>query len=441
MEFINDKCKNMPRILVISCNCFHTQNNNGKTILQQFSSWPTDCLAQFYTYPEVPDNILCKNFYRITDIDVINYVLHKSKTCGMEIEVDLQKNDNLIIQPKTKPHIFYSNIRNWNVCRLIRDIVWENAKWENAGLKKWIYKFAPEAIYFLGLNNPYLFNLANNIATELNIPIIIYATDDYYLPRITASPFFWIRYLILNRCMKRILKRPDCYLLTINETMSQIYKQRFNKSSDIFMNCVDIPLLDNLPEVQNGKIVISYVGNLSHNRWKSILYLIKTIENSNLHSLIKIDIYCGEHIPKKVSFKLSLIKLISLKDKIKKEQVMEVLKCSDVLLHVESFNYRDRMMTKLSFSTKLTEYIAAGRPILSFAPSSVASMQILEKYNAAICIDSKIKSKIIEKINILTINSEREKIRKNAYNFLIDIYTKYSMKNLLEIKYNELLRK
>ena len=61
---------------------------------------------------------------------------------------------------------------------------------------------------------------------------------------------------------------------------------------------------------------------------------------------------------------------------------------SDILVHVESFSLKDRLMVRHSFSTKLVDYFYAARCIFAVAPSDVASMCYLLKNDAAVVATS-----------------------------------------------------
>ena len=66
-----------PRVLLISHNAFSFSKNNGKTFNLLFKGWDPNSLAQLYFSNELPESSTCFNYYRITDMDIIDYVLGK----------------------------------------------------------------------------------------------------------------------------------------------------------------------------------------------------------------------------------------------------------------------------------------------------------------------------------------------------------------------------
>jgi hypothetical protein len=61
---------------------------------------------------------------------------------------------------------------------------------------------------------------------------------------------------------------------------------------------------------------------------------------------------------------------------------------ADVLVHVESFDLEVAALTRLSLSTKLTQYFMAGRCVLGFGPSELSSMRLIRNGGAGLTICS-----------------------------------------------------
>ena len=183
--------------------------------------------------------------------------------------------------------------------RIARDLFWHGTNWSKKGLLDWVNNLNPNVIYFVGLNNPYLFRLSDNISKKLNIPIIIFTTDDYYISDFKISPFYWIRLFSLKFWFKRILKDPLNILITINPVMSKIYKEKFGRESIINLNYVELkePIIqdENLNQIR-----IVFTGNISHNRWLTIVKLIEMINLYRLNNKITLSIYSNEIPNKKI---------------------------------------------------------------------------------------------------------------------------------------------
>ena len=69
-----------------------------------------------------------------------------------------------------------------------------------------------------------------------------------------------------------------------------------------------------------------------------------------------------------------------------KERMIEKLNKADVLIFVESFAEEQIEKTRLSLSTKISEYLSVGKPIIAVGPSEVGSMEFLS--DTAICVNN-----------------------------------------------------
>ena len=97
------------------------------------------------------------------------------------------------------------------------------------------------------------------------------------------------------------------------------------------------------------------------------------------------------------------------------DQLMKEYKKSDIALHVESFNIKNRLNVRMSFSTKIIDCLDSGCAVMAICDKKQGGYMYLKEKDAAICVDS---PKMIEKAlkNILndpqSIQIYREKALK-----------------------------
>ena len=93
-----------------------------------------------------------------------------------------------------------------------------------------------------------------------------------------------------------------------------------------------------------------------------------------------------------------------------------------MLLHVESDDDYNRLLTKLSISTKIPEYLISGRLVIGFGPTDVASMKILSSNNIGIVLSSEISKDVLrEELDKIVTNFElRKKIGKRGYDYAVE---------------------
>jgi hypothetical protein len=61
---------------------------------------------------------------------------------------------------------------------------------------------------------------------------------------------------------------------------------------------------------------------------------------------------------------------------------------ANVLVHVESFDEASQLITRLSLSTKIPQYLMAGRCVLAFGPAQAASIRYIADSGAGIAVST-----------------------------------------------------
>lgn len=373
-----------PKVLIISHNSFNKNKNNGKTLSSIFAGWDSDCIAQIFFLPEVPDANICNHFYRITDTDIIKSIINKKNKCGGAILTEnIVPNDNITHAPTT----LFNLIRKfkWPIFSFIRDILWKCDYWDNEELKLWLNSFKPEVVFFVGSNNSFSYDFTLRIVREREIPLVIYFTDDYILPRLSFNPFWWLQKI---RVKKRFLNSISIAkkVFVIGDKMKEVYTHRYGGEYQTLMNIVDNQTIHEKATLKNSNLEITYLGNIGLSRWKSLASIGLIIEKLAKENFkIKFTIYSIEKPNKKEYKFLNNPPYILFGGAItEKKEIENILYNSDIVVHVESHKKKLRHITRLSVSTKISEYLAYGKCILAYGPKDVASIDYLSKNNAAI---------------------------------------------------------
>lgn len=422
-----------PRTLIISANSLSTQTNNGKMVASFFKSYPPENVAQVYTWPEYPDSSLCSSYYRITDQEMMFSWLgripgQRVKCCSVQRDV-------------SQPTIFRKRIKNWPVLRLVRDIIWLNPHWKNPDFMRWLDKFAPEVVLFLGLNNPTMYRMAEWVADRFNASVIVYITDDYFLPRRSFSLAYQIRRKWLESSMRRLLHREHTELLTVNRYMTEMYRNFFGKEGKEIFNAVSVPENVKVKRNPEGPLCVSYIGNLANNRTSTLQEFCKILIDYPNKELFRFQIFTREEFSDKQLQKLTLPPYVCHCGALDADGVALQLKKSDVLMHMESFGYNNRRDTLLSLSTKLMEYLAAARPILMIGPPEIGSTRFLRENTPNLVADTLSRKCIYATLDRLLDNQLREKISLENFAIIREIQQKNANHSLLQTVSNTLLKK
>ncbi|MRR37181.1 glycosyltransferase family 1 protein [bacterium] len=73
------------------------------------------------------------------------------------------------------------------------------------------------------------------------------------------------------------------------------------------------------------------------------------------------------------------------------DEVAQVQRAADVLVHVEGLDLRSRMQVHQSFSTKIVDYLACARCVLAIGPRGVASIDYFVENDSALVASSELE--------------------------------------------------
>lgn len=412
-----------PKILVISMNSFSKTKNNGKTLETIFESYPKNCLAHIYFILEEEDLSFCNQSLRFHIYEAFDNVFRlKKRDYGtiLNNENNLPNNCNKkyrkIVNKKYLKNQKYSkmnipvnieHIKKKN--NLVYEILWFHQKWYLEKIKAYIDKVKPDIIFYQSNMYSFLHKLVIKIAKEFDLPIIVQCTDDYTIPHIPKSFVnkFLTKYYLYN--FKKILNISNT-LLAISDEMAEEYSKKFFKGkSYIFSNFVERNNSIDNSYLNDTKRII-YAGNLGLNRWKTILSLGKAIDmfnSSNNSTKYVIDIYSADCLSVEMEENFKNVNSIIFHGFLSSNNLTEEIQKANFLLCCESFDIVSKRVTRLSISTKIGEYICAGKCIIAIGPEDVASIKYLKRNNLANVITSNEIGAIFSNIKFLFEHPEK----------------------------------
>jgi len=403
------------KVLIVTGNPFSTVLNNGKTHEAIFSAFKKDELCQLFCRPvsrECTDFDFCDSYYTVNEIDIIRKLMFKSRTCGHSGE----NNDN---KYDTK-HEIYNKIKGKRKQNLgiFRDMLWATNLWKTKELKAWCETQNPNIVFISGGGDKYLYNIAMFIAKLLNIPMIAFFTDDYLIYARYESFFAKLQQKRMKYFYKKTIDYASvCY--AIGETMAKEYGDYFNKPFLHIMNAADVlPYVK--PKSNAEKPIIAYFGGLLLDRWKMIVRLSNIIyPNANIH------VYSFTELSEEISCAF-INSQITYHKGLCGSEFRDAILNSDILLHVESDNPVLRQFTKLAISTKIPEYLMAGRLTIGFGPAEVASMRLLSDNNIGFVISSDASDEDLNKklMEILLNYDYRDSIAIRGYDYATSNFDK-----------------
>ena len=389
----NKKMNNLPKIMSISLNSWR-QDSNLHTEIELFKFWDSKKVSQIYTRSDLPNTNVCNNFFQISENQIIKSVLNR-KNVGKEIHNGeiLDKNIKKQIEQEKKLYAFAHRKKTW-FFTLVREIVWDLGKWKSDELDLFIKKINPD-IYFIPIYPViYTAKIQEYILRKYKKPYVSYIADDNFTyTNCGWNMFSWIHRFLLRKHVEKLIKGSDG-IFVINEKLKDEIKKRYNKESVILTKGIHFESKNKVEWKINNPIKILYTGNLLIGRKSSIVEVANAVRKINSNELkIIFDIYSPTEIDNKT---LNLLNSqgVRFHGNIPYSEVVKRQNESDILLFAESLENKFKKIAWLSFSTKITDYLKAGKCIFAIGDSEIAPIEYLEKNKAAIVVTD---LKLVEK--------------------------------------------
>lgn len=378
------------RILIISAEVWRDDTNGGNVLSNIFDGLDAT-FAQIYCNPGMPDNKICYSYFQLTDKMMIQSVFQNKKP-GKEFKISNYaklSGKTLDVENNTDQPKIFSIIKKFNnFGNLARQLLWSIGRWKNEEFNKFVINFNPDIIFAPCYSGIHMQAITRYVSTLTNAPIVSYISDDSYsLKQFSISPLFWINRFLIRSNLRKTFKHYKL-VYTMTEEQKEEYDPIFNCNMKILRKGVELNKLQVKNSV-NKPIRIIYAGGIYLNRWKILKSIAKVLTEINKEEIIiELHIYTSNKISDNLSGILDDKRNSFMHGIVSKEELGFEYKNSDIALHVESFDLKNRLITRLSFSTKIVDCLSSGCAVMAVSWKRHAGYKYLKDNDAAICVDN-----------------------------------------------------
>ncbi|TWU24677.1 glycosyltransferase [Bythopirellula polymerisocia] len=394
------KKKLFPKVAIVSCNPMRADISNGLLMRSLFSSWPKDRLTQIYfpvgaSYP--PEFDVCVDYRRISSFGTVERLqenlatIEEKKSSLHEQEVSKSRTRHkLLVALKQQKQLF-----QWSKC--LQEI-WYGHSWIGRTLRQQLKDCKPDIVYALIGN----YSLAKNTllaCRHLRIPLFMHVTDDYVSSLYRSMPFGKTIAAASESWFSQCIDY-SCGRAGISPSMAEEYEAKYLKPWDTFTTGTSPDSYDPSPRPSDGIVRFIYAGNLGLERWRQLRALAAALNELAAQSSrqLSLDIYSSAEQINAYRKDLEVSPIVKLRGWCPSEELPRVFQDADVLVHVESFDEDVTALTRLSLSTKLYQYMMAGRCLLGFGPEHLASMKLIQQTTAGVVVSTNQVTSIAEAI-------------------------------------------
>ena len=378
------------KILVLSYEVWNDKINGNNVTSNWFEGMEAE-FANIYASPGEPYNNCCQKYYQITDSMMAKSII-TSKKAGKKVDwiPNTQQEQSAVAEAEPQKLYKFLKAISGDWLRLMREVLWLWGKYDIESMKEFIDEFQPDIIFSERMATCKMLRLEKIVTQISEAPLIAFTGDDEYSVRqFKISPFYWINRFMVRRRLRDMVRKYEIYY-TLSQEQLEDYKKRFGCNMKILQKCGVLSSGEYIERDVNSPIRIIYAGKLYMNRWKTLADIVEVLKEINKNEVKMIlEIYTRDQLTQKQDRLLNDNVNSYVRGAVSQEELAEKYKEADIALHVESKQLSQRLMTRLSFSTKIIDCLFSGCAVLAYCWSEQSGWRYLKREDAAICVESK----------------------------------------------------
>lgn len=428
----------LPKVMIVSRGVWDDAGT-ASTLSNIFQNYDSEKLSQIYIETKKPNTRLCHTFFQISEFSLIKKLYKWRTKTGRRVDSSYEENTS-VAQKEASTMQYVRRHRSF-AYNILRELLWHFYGWKTKELRSFIREEGPDVVWLTGSPLILMNRLSQYVVKQAGKPYFLYEMDDVYSYKNCGNnPFKYAYRFFLRRRVRKLMKGAS-QVFVISPKMKREFDALFGIESIVLTKGIrfaDKPYVEvNVSEPVN----MVYAGNLIYGRLSTIEMLTSALDKVNEHGKrIVLSIYTGTHIPDAVKDNITRKGGVLFHAPVPYQQVAEIISQSDVVLFAETFEEKEKNIARLSFSTKLTDYLAGGKCLFAIGPSDIAPMEYLIDNDAAITVTD--VREIKEKLDYILEPGIIEQYARKAYDCGLRNHDKSQLDNLLftklkEISYNE----
>ncbi len=386
---------NYPKVLVLTRNAWNDNSSTGNTLSNFFRSWPSEKIASAFFRAEEINNSICQEYYRITEQELFRSLYSKAKVGtaiqGRHFNVSQTacSSDNSRDEHASRRiYSFFSKYR-LTVGLWCRELLWKVANWRTKEFDAFLEKVAPDVLYMPLYDSPYMHRVMLYVKQKTGARVCLFTGDDTYtFHKRSFSPLFWLNLLMVRRSSRKLVQIADT-LFVISDKQKEEYDKIFKRDCILLRKGRDFSGVCTPKATIGTPIKLVYTGNIQAGRWKTLVHLAKSISEVNGKEQ-KFSLVIYSLTPKSPEMLKAFGRYsnaVQLMPPASAQEIEAALSDADILVYVDPFEINEKLKWRLSFSTKIVDYLASSRAILAIGPQDVAGMSYLQNNDAALCVN------------------------------------------------------
>ncbi len=376
---MNDRMK----ILIITVPSWNSKvgANSWTTLLENY---PPENLASIYIRDEVPDSTVCSRYFNISENKIIKSIVRRNLKTGSEVSATQSEGyDESDLQAHNERYVKMKKKRRYSML-LAREMIWKLGKWHTPELDSFLDSFKPDLILHSMDGYIHLNRVIEYAMKRTGAAAVGYIWDDNFTYKQSSDIGYKIYRYFQRRSLRRLAKKTKEFF-----AISPFTKKEADAFFGINCHLLTKPLLcEPVAQTFGGEFPIKmlYTGSLIIGRDRSLLRLSEALKKVNSKNVfVELDVYTQTVLSDEMTSKIQneychIHKPIPQSEALKKQNE------ADILLFLEDIDGKDAKVARLSFSTKITDYLSTGKCIFAIGNKDTAPMQyFIENEAAVVC--------------------------------------------------------
>lgn len=431
------------KILLITAEEWNDYVYGNGVLTNWFTGFDAE-FAQIYTSPGLPNNKVCSKYFQIDERQMVKSLYSNTKA-GREVKMPTNEREQDAAKSNAQRKGIYGIFKKLSLWMhtpivMLQDFIWMTGRYDKAALQRFIGGYKPDVAFCPQLGNPKMWRLEKLVKGMTDVPFVAFTGDDEAsYQQVSKSPLFWLRRWYCHNGLKNSVKIFSHYFMHSKE-QAQDYTNEYGIPTSTLYKCGDFSN-EFVKKSVGSPIRLVYAGRLYCNRWKTLAEIGKALHEINKHGeRMVLDIYTQEALTNEQRKALSPENSVYMKGSVNPQQLKEVYRNADIALHVESMDKKNRLATRVSFSTKIIDLMASSCAILAVCWNRHCGYQYLRDNDAAFCVDN--YSDILPMLQRIVDNpSLVQNYAQKAYECGRKNHTREKIQKQIRDKFEELIAK
>lgn len=355
----------------------------SNTMSELFREYDKSKLACLYIRANVSDSPSCYRYFHIYEGRVMKSITKRWIETGEEYILGEQDVMSSELKEEQARYNTFRRKKNWFYA-FAREFVWLFGNWNSKELNAFLDDFHPDTVVF-PIESYIHFNRINEYIIKRCKPnnVIGYLWDDNFTYKQHPHSFgYLIHRWWLRHGVKKLIKKCNT-VFAICPKMKREVDAKFGIDSVLLTKPIG-QFAELKTYKQRFPIKILYTGKLIYGRDGTIAEIVDAIRVINKdEQKVILQLYTNTELLPSLKERICVEGCCEMKGFVPQSEVLRIQREADVLLYAESLS-NDHLTARLSFSTKMTDYLSSGVCIWAVGNKDLAPIEYLQEEDAGL---------------------------------------------------------